>query len=107
MDDMHRDVNSQNNSSYFSDKSWDKAKDGGQIDQKNIVYDDAVDDDEIDNLNNDLLHLRNGLGDNINDGNNKHDYIKQGGIINQHDGQENQFGGANNNPQAQNKVFEE
>ena len=64
------------------------------------MYDDAVDDDEIDNLNKDLLHLRKGLGDNVNNGNNKHEYIKQGEIINEQDGQRNLFGGGNNNPQA-------
>ena len=30
--------------------------------------------DEINDLNEDLLHLRNGLGDNINDANNKNNY---------------------------------
>ena len=102
---MYGDVNSQDNSSCDSDKSWDMAKDGGQEDQKNIVYDDAIDGDEINNLNEDGLHLRNGLGDNINNGNNKYNYIKQGGVINQQDGQGNHFGGANNNPQAQNEHF--
>ena len=80
-------------------------KDGGQEDQKNTVYDDAVDGNKINDLNEDLLHLRNGLGDNVNDGNNKHNYIKQSGIINEQDEQENHFGNANNNPQAQNKHF--
>ena len=70
VDDMYRDVDSQDNSSCASDKSWDEKKDGGQIDTKNIVYDDAVDDDEIDDLNEDLIQLRNGFGDNVNDGNN-------------------------------------
>ena len=70
-----------------------------------MVYDDAVDDDEIDNLNKDLLHLRNRLGDNVNNGNNEHQYIEQGGIINEQDGQENHFGGGNNKPQAKNEHF--
>ena len=39
MDDMYGDVDSQDNSSYASDTSWDKKKDGGQTDQKTIVYD--------------------------------------------------------------------
>ena len=47
----------------------------------------------------------NGLVANINDGNNKHNYIEQGGVINQQDGQENYFGGTKNNPQAQNENF--
>ena len=58
-------------------------KDGGQDDDKNIVYDNDVEQDEINDLNKDLLHLRNGLGDNINDANNKHQYIEEGGILNE------------------------
>ena len=72
-------------------------KDGGQVDQKNILQDDAVDDDEIDDLNKDGLHLCNGLEDTINDGNNKYNCIKQGGVVNQQDGQGNHFGAATNN----------
>ena len=64
-----------------------------------------MDDDEIDDLNKDLLHLRNRLGDNINNGNNKHDYIEEGRFINEQDGQRHHFGNANNSPQAQNKHF--
>ena len=105
VDDMYGDVNSQDNGSCASDKSRDKAKDRIQIDQKNIVYDDAVDGHEIDNLNKDLLHLHNGLEDNVNNDNNKYNYIKQGGIINEQDGQGNHFSDANNNPQAQNGHF--
>ena len=48
-------------------------KDGGQEDQKSIMYNDAVDDNKVDDLNKDLLHLCDRLGDNINDGNNKHE----------------------------------
>ena len=80
-------------------------KNGSQVDQKTSVYDDAVDDDKIDNLNKDKLHLSNGLGDNIINGNHKHNYIEQGGIVYQQDGQENHYSGANNNPQAQNEHF--
>ena len=101
MEDMYGDMGPQDNSSYTSDKSQDMPKDCGQEDQKTIVYDHAVDDDEIDDLNKDLLHLRNGLGDNVNDSNNKHEYIEQGGVVNEQDGQGNHFGGGNNNPQAQ------
>ena len=67
---MYNDVDSQDNSSCASDKSWDMKKDGGQEDDKNIVYNDNMEQDEINDLNEDLLHLRNGLGDNINDANN-------------------------------------
>ena len=81
------------------------AKDSSQGNQKNIVYNDTVNGDEINDLNEDLLHLLNGLGDNINHGNNKHNYIKQGGIVNKQDEQGNHFGNSNNNSQAQNKNF--
>ena len=57
------------------------------------------------NLNKALLRLRNGLGDNVNDGNNEYTYIEQGGIINEQDGQANHFDNANNNPQAQSEHF--
>ena len=51
--------------------------------------------DEINDLNEDLLHLRNGLGDNINDANNKRQYIEEGGILNEDEEQGNHFGNAN------------
>ena len=45
-------------------------KDGGEIDQKNIVYNDAVDDNEIDDLNKeDTLHFKDGLANNNNNNN--------------------------------------
>ena len=47
------------------------------------MYDDAVDGDKLNDLNEDGLCLRNGLEDNVNDGNNKHNYIEQGGGINE------------------------
>ena len=103
IDDIYGDV--EDNSSCASNKSWDMKKDNGQEDQKNIVYDDAVDNEEINNLNGDGLHLRNDLGDNVNDGNNEYSYIKQGGVVNGQDEQGNHFSGANNNPQAQNTYF--
>ena len=82
-------------------KSWDISKDGGQEDQKNIVYGDADNDGKIDNLNEeDLLHLRDGLVDNNNDDVIDHTYIEHGGVINQQDEQENRFGGADSNPQT-------
>ena len=34
--------------------------------------------DAIDDLNEDLLHLQNGLGDNINDANNELQYTEEG-----------------------------
>ena len=52
-------------------------KDGGQADDKNIVYDDDMEQDETNDLNEDLLHLHNGLGDSINDTNKKHQYIER------------------------------
>ena len=105
VEDMNRDVDSQDNSSCGSDKSWEMTKDGGQEDQKTIVYNDAVDDDEVGNLNKDLIQLRNGFGDNVNQLNNKQEYIEQVGVINEQDEQDNHFGNGNNNPQAQNKHF--
>ena len=53
--DLYRDVDSQDNSSCASDKSYEMPKDEGQEDQRSIVYDDAVDDDKVDNLNKDLI----------------------------------------------------
>ena len=85
VEDMYGDVDSQDNSSCASNKSWDMLKNGGQEDQKTIVYDDAMDHDEIDNLNKDLRHLQNGLGDTVNNGNNKHEYIENGGVVNAQD----------------------
>ena len=46
IDDICWDVNSQDNSSCASNKSWNMEKDSGQEDQKNVVYNDAVDDDK-------------------------------------------------------------
>ena len=43
LENMYGGVDSQDDSRYASHKSWDMLKDGGQIDQKNIVYDDTVD----------------------------------------------------------------
>ena len=77
----------------------------GQTDQKTIVYDDDVDQDEINDLNEDLLHLRNGLGDNVNNANNERACIEQGGLVNEHEGQGNHFRNANNNPQEQHEHF--
>ena len=51
VEDMYGDTDSQDNSSCASDKSWDMLKDSGQEGQKTIMYDDAVDDDKIDDLN--------------------------------------------------------
>ena len=84
--DLYGNVDSQDDSSCASDKTWDTKKDGGQNDDKNIVYDDDMEQDEINDLNKDLLLLRNGLGDNINDANNEHQYIEEGGILNEDEG---------------------
>ena len=45
LDDLYEDVKSQDDSSCASDESWDMPKNGDEIDHKNIIYDDAVDDD--------------------------------------------------------------
>ena len=63
------------------------------------MYDNAVDDDKIDDLNKeDVLHLRDDLADNNNDNDNDNNYIEHGEVINQQNKEENHFGGANNNP---------
>ena len=69
VEDLYGDVDSQDDSSCASDKNWDTKKEGDQEDDKNIVYDDDIEQDEINDLNKDLLHLRNGLEDNINNAN--------------------------------------
>ena len=108
LDDMYRDVNSKGDSICVSNKSWIMSKNGDQEDQKNIVYDDAVDDNKIDNLNKeDVLHLHDGLADNNNNDDNNNNYIKHNGVINQQDGQEIHFSGADNNQQAQEENFGE
>ena len=83
---MYGDVDSQDDSNCAFDKSWNMPKDGDQVDQKTIIYDDAVDNDEIDDLNKNLIQLRNGFGDNINKFNNKQEYIEQGGVVNEQNG---------------------
>ena len=85
VEDMYRDVNSQDSSNCDSDKSWDMPKDRGQEDQKTIIYDDAVDDGMCDDLNKDLIQQGNGFGDNVSKFNNKQEYIKQGGVVNKQD----------------------
>ena len=102
MKDLYPNVDSQDDSNNASDTSWDEKKHGGQDDNKNIVYDDDVEYDEIDYLNKDLLHLRNGLGDNINDTKNKLQYIEKGGILNKDKEQRNHFGNMHNIPLANN-----
>ena len=102
---LYDDVDSQDDSSCASDKSWDSKKDGGQDDNKIIVYNDDMEQDEINDLNEDLLHLRNGLGDNINNTNNERQYIEEGGILNEDEEQGNHFGTANNIPLGQNEHF--
>ena len=102
---MYGDVDSQENSSCASNKSWNIPKYNGQVDQKNILYDHVVNDHKIDNLNKDGLHLHNSLGDNIDNGNNEYNYLEQGGVINQQDRQGNHVRSVNNNQQAQNKNF--
>ena len=71
VENIYNNVDSQDESSCAFDKSWDIKKEGGQDDNKNIVHYDDMEQDEINDLNKDLFHLRNGLGDNINHANNK------------------------------------
>ena len=63
LDDLYKDIESQDDRSCVSVsyESWDIPNNGGEIDQKNIVYNDAVNDDEIDDLDNDPFHLNDGL----------------------------------------------
>ena len=86
VEDLYPDVDPQDDIDNASDTSWDKKKHGGEDDDKNILYDGDVKYNEIDDLNEDLLHLRNGLGDNINDANNKFQYLQEGGILNEDEG---------------------
>ena len=48
-----------------------KKKHGDEEDNKNILYDDDAEYNEANDLNEDNLPLHSGLGDNINDTNNK------------------------------------
>ena len=83
LDDLYGDVESQNDNSCASDESWNISK-HGEIDVKNIVFDNAVNNDEIDDLDiEDVLHLNDGLENNNNNNNIKH--IK---VINQQDKQQ-------------------
>ena len=69
---MYHDVDSQDDSDNASNTSLDKKKHSNeQDDNKNIIYDDDVEYDEVDDLNEDLFHLPNGFGENINNANNK------------------------------------
>ena len=107
VEDMYGDIDSQDNSSCASNKSWKMPKEGGQEDQKTIVYDNACEDDEVDDSIKDLIQLHNGLGDNVNKFNNKQEYIEQGGVVNEQNEQGNDFGNGNNNSQAQNDILEQ
>ena len=69
----------------------------GLEDDKNIPYDDDVEYDEVDDLNEDNLHLDSGLGDNIKDANNKLGYSQEDGILNEDVGQRNHFNNKNQN----------
>ena len=100
---MYPNVNSQDNSDNASDTSWDKKKhDDEQDDNKKILYDDDVEYDEVDDLNEDLFHLPNGFGENINNANNKFQYLQEGRILNKAKGQGNHFNNVNNIPLANN-----
>ena len=83
MEDLYRDVDPDDNSDNASDTSWDKKKHGDvQNDDKNILNHDDVEDNEVDDLSEYLLHLQNGFGENINNANNKFQYLHEGGILN-------------------------
>ena len=101
--DLYPDVDPDDNSGNASDTSWDKKKHGDeQNDDENILNHDDVEYNQIDDLNKDNLHLRSGLGDNINDVNNEFQYIQEGGILNEAKGQGNHFNNVNNIPLANN-----
>ena len=103
LDDLYGDIESQDDSSCTSDESWNMSK-NGEIDLKNIVYNNAVDNDEINDLDNkDALNLNDSL---VNNNNNN---IKHIGVINQQnkqqDKRQNHFDVPNNNLQPQNNHF--
>ena len=90
----------QDDSRCASDEDWNMVK-KGEIDLKKIEFDNAVDDDEIDYLDDeDVIHLNDGLAD---DNSNNIEHIW---VINQHDEQQNYFDVHNNNLQPQNNHFE-
>ena len=64
-----------------------------------------IDSDIVDNLNEDLIQVHIGFGDNVNKFNNKQEYIEQGGVVNEQDEQGNHSSNGNNNPQAHDKPF--
>ena len=45
VEDLYDNIDSQDDSSCASDKSWNSKKDGSQEDSKNIVYDDDMEQD--------------------------------------------------------------
>ena len=72
---LYGDIDLEDGSSCTSDESWNIPK-KDEIDLKKIEFDDGVDDDEVDNLvNEDALHLNDGLANNNN-------IIKHIGVIN-------------------------
>ena len=88
-------------------RNWYIKKDGGQDDKKNVAYDDDMEQNEIYDLDEDLLHLRNRLGDNMNDANKELQYIEEGGILNEDRGQGNHVGNAHNIQLANNIPLEQ
>ena len=72
VEDLYPDVDSQDDSNNASDTSWNKKKHCSDDYDKNILYDDDIEYNQVDDLNKDNLHLHSGLlGDNINNSNNK------------------------------------
>ena len=103
VEDLYPDVDPDDNSDNASDTNWDKKKHSDeQDDDENILKHDDVDYNEVDDLDEDLLHLRNRFGENINDANNKFQYLQEGGILNEAKGQGNYFDNVNNIPLANN-----
>ena len=81
LDDLYKDVDSQNDSSCASNKIWDILKDGSQTDQTTIVYNDTVDNDKIDDLNKkDAFYLHDSLANN-NDNNNNNNNNNSSSVI--------------------------
>ena len=102
LDDLYGNIESQDDSSCVSDESWDMPKNGGKIDHKNVVYNDAVNHDEINDLDNKTaLHLNDGLANNNNNNNNNNDNnnIESVRVINQQDKEQNHSGTPNTNLQ--------
>ena len=84
---MYRDVDPDDNSNNISDTSWDNKKHVNvQNDDENILNCDDVEDDKVEDLIKNVLQLQNGFGENINNANNKLQYLQERGILNKSNG---------------------